>query len=154
MRTFVLTALLILTGCGVSTKTPAQTLSMTAKTWTVWVHSTADPNVVTVNGALSAGTCVTGVTGPACFNGSGLSNTSDDPTPTPTSLKIGVPVDPVPISTTGGYAFNFQYAYQTAGTASTITGSGQFYPNGNVSGTWQCTGGCSSASGAFTASQP
>lgn len=153
MRRFLVIATLIMTGCGVSTKTPAQiNESMTAKPWSVWVHSTEDPNVVTVHGALSAGACVS-VEGPVCFTGSGLSNTSDDPTPTAVSLMIGVPVDPVPLGGLDGYAFNFQYVYQTAGVTSTITGAGRFYPNGNVSGTWQCTGGCAGASGAFAASQ-
>lgn len=154
MRAVVLATILVLTGCGTASKPATSTVTMTSKAWSIWVHNTADQNIVTVNAQLTAEACV-GVVGPTCFKGVDIANTSDDVAPTPGALAIGVPVNPVPITTTDGYAFNFEYDYQTAaGVSTSLAGSGRFYPNGNVAGTWQCTGACTASTGDFTASQP
>ena len=157
MRKLLVPALtILLLGCGASNKTTQPIVNMTAKTWTVVFRSTSDPNIATPTATISAEACTTNVTGPMCFQGTGITNTSNDtPVPAPVSLEIGVPVNPVPISPTDGEAFNVEYVFQNSAGTWDVIGAGRFYPNGNVAGTWQCTtGACAGLSGSFTASQP
>jgi hypothetical protein len=159
MKTFlVLCACGILIGCGSTKQTSAPaTASMTATPWGILIRDSTDANISTVTATLTTDSCANGVTGPACFSGSNLSSKSDDATPgAPVSLLIGVPVNPVPIvGGADGYAFNFLYVYSASGAVWNIVGTGRFYSNGNVGGTWQCdtsTPACSGLSGNFQGS--
>lgn len=129
---------------------------MTATPWGVIVSDSTDANITTVTATLTSAPCANGVVGPACFSGSNLSSKSDDSNPgTPESLQIGVPVNPVPIGGPDGYAFNFLYVYGSISGTWNIVGTGRFYSNGNVAGTWQCdtsTPACSGLSGNFQGS--
>jgi hypothetical protein len=129
----------ILVGCGSTKQTPTQTtVSMTATAWGIIITDSTDANISTVTATLTYASCANGVTGPACFSGFNLSSKSDDSIPgTPVSLLIGVPVNPVPIGGPDGYAFNFLYIYSASSGTWNIVGTGKFYPNGNVAGTWQ-----------------
>lgn len=158
-RILLLCLALTMTACGTS-KPAARMVPLTGAQWGVSAGNGADPNFVNILSTLAPTACPSGVPPigwyagpPACLSGSDFLPTD---TATPQSLLIAVPSNPLPYPAydpsasdpTGGY---FYFSYVQNG--ENIVGNGQFWSNGNVTGTWSCTEEmpCSGMTGSFSA---
>lgn len=155
MKALTLLTLIALVGCGGgSMSAPKIQTDLTAKPWTLTLTEQNNTGSLgTLTFSLPQSAQCGSVQGPACFGATNLQSSGSSVSGVPTSLVVGVLVNPVPDGAGGAYGagFAFQYVYATSGSGTwTISGSGQFYQNGNIAGSWTCDCGLT---GNFTAGQ-